>query len=101
LAVECNHREITTIEGLAKSPKELHPLQQSFIEKGAVQCGYCTGGMIISAKYLLDKNPTPSEAKIRQGLSGNLCRCTGYNKIVEAIGHAAAQMAGQAYGNEG
>ncbi len=93
LAVECHHREITTIEGLAKSPQELHPLQQAFIDKGAVQCGFCTGGMILSAKHLLDRNPNPDEEQIRKGLSGNLCRCTGYNKIVEAIGHASRQMA--------
>jgi carbon-monoxide dehydrogenase small subunit len=95
LAVECHHREITTIEGLATSPRELHPLQQAFIDKGAVQCGFCTGGMILSAKHLLDKTPNPSEREICQGLSGNLCRCTGYNKIVEAIGHAAGQLAGK------
>jgi carbon-monoxide dehydrogenase small subunit len=98
LAVECHHREVVTIEGLAKSPKELHPLQQAFIDKGAVQCGFCTGGMILSAKHLLDHTPAPSESEIRQGLSGNLCRCTGYNKIVEAIDHAAGQLASQTAG---
>ena len=92
LAVEAHQREITTIEGLAKSPEELHPIQESFVEKGAVQCGFCTAGMILSAKHLLDRLPQPSEQEIRQGLSGNLCRCTGYNKIVEAIGDAAQRL---------
>ncbi len=93
LAVEAHQREVTTIEGLAKSPRELHPLQEAFVEKGAVQCGFCTGGMIMSAKYLLDKIPHPTQLQIRQGLSGNLCRCTGYNKIVEAIDDAARRLA--------
>ena len=93
LAVEAHQREVTTIEGLAKSPRELHPLQEAFVEKGAVQCGFCTGGMIMSAKYLLDKILHPTQLQIRQGLSGNLCRCTGYNKIVEAIDDAARRLA--------
>ncbi|MCB2192833.1 MAG: (2Fe-2S)-binding protein [Deltaproteobacteria bacterium] len=96
LAVEAHQRDITTIEGLATSPQELHPLQESFVQHGAVQCGYCTPGMIMSAKHLLDENPHPSESEIRQGLSGNLCRCTGYNKIVEAIDSAADKMASSA-----
>ena len=96
LAVEAHQRDITTIEGLATSPQELHPLQESFVQHGAVQCGYCTPGMVMSAKHLLDNNPEPSEEQIRQGLSGNLCRCTGYNKIVEAIGAAADKMASSA-----
>ena len=95
LAVEAHGRPITTIEGLAPTPETLHPLQAAFADKGAVQCGFCTGGMILSAKYLLDGNPTPSEEEIRHGLSGNLCRCTGYNKIVEAIDSAAAVLAGE------
>jgi carbon-monoxide dehydrogenase small subunit len=89
LAVEAHQREVFTIEGLAKSQDELHPLQQAFMEKGASQCGFCTPGMIMSSKYLLEQNPAPNEQEIRQGLSGNLCRCTGYNKIVEAISSAA------------
>ena len=100
LAVEADRREITTIEGLAASPQDLHPLQEAFVEKGAVQCGFCSGGMILAAKHLLDKNPSPNEGEIRQGLSGNLCRCTGYNKIVEAVQTAAQRMAGAAEGED-
>lgn len=81
-------REIETIEGLACG-NELHPVQQAFIECGAIQCGYCTPGMIMAAKALLDKNHDPSEEEIRAAISGNLCRCTGYVKIVEAIRKAA------------
>jgi carbon-monoxide dehydrogenase small subunit len=93
LAAECHQREITTIEGLAPDPGRLHPLQEAFVEHGAVQCGFCTAGMILSAKAFLDANPAPGEAEIRHGLSGNLCRCTGYVKIVEAVQAAAAKMA--------
>jgi carbon-monoxide dehydrogenase small subunit len=93
LAVEAQHREITTIEGLAASLQNLHPIQEAFVEHGAVQCGFCTSGMIMSAKNLLDKNPSPSEQEIRHALSGNLCRCTGYTKIVEAIDAAAGKLA--------
>ncbi|MBU4278657.1 MAG: (2Fe-2S)-binding protein [Proteobacteria bacterium] len=96
LAVEAHQRDVTTIEGLATSPQELHPIQAAFVQHGAVQCGYCTPGMVMSAKHLLNENPHPSEEEIRQGLSGNLCRCTGYNKIVEAIGAAADKMASSA-----
>lgn len=84
LAVQANGAEILTIEGL-KPPQGLHPLQQAFVEKGAIQCGFCTPGMILSATSLLQKSPKPSEEEIRTALSGNLCRCTGYQKIVEAI----------------
>lgn len=91
LAVECEGKEITTIEGLAKNG-ELHPLQKQFIDKWALQCGYCTPGMIMSAKALLDRNPHPTELEIREAISGNLCRCTGYAKIVEAVQAAAAEM---------
>lgn len=91
LAVECEGREVTTIEGIAKGGK-LHPIQRQFIEKWAMQCGYCTPGMIMSAKALLDKNPHPTELEIREAIEGNLCRCTGYAKIVEAIQAAAAEM---------
>lgn len=84
LAVQANGAEILTIEGLA-DPSRLHPLQRAFVEKGAIQCGFCTPGMILSANNLLQKNPKPSEEEIRTALSGNLCRCTGYQKIVEAV----------------
>ena len=91
LAVEMDGKNITTVEGLAPSGEELHPIQEAFIKKGAIQCGYCTPGMELSALYLLNNNPTPKEGEIRAGLSGNLCRCTGYNKIVEAIATAAEE----------
>ena len=84
LAIEVQGKDILTIEGLAKGG-ELHPVQQAFVDHGAIQCGFCTPGMIMSAKALLDRNPTPTEDEIREGISGNLCRCTGYLKIVEAI----------------
>jgi carbon-monoxide dehydrogenase small subunit len=84
LAVLANGSRITTIRGLA-GPGELHPLQKSLIEHGAVQCGYCSPGMILSAKALLDRNPHPGEAELKRALSGNVCRCTGYQQIVEAI----------------
>ena len=96
LAVEAHKREVSTVEGLAASPDKLHPLQEAFVETQAVQCGFCTAGMLMSAKYLLDNNPSPSEEQIRAGLSGNLCRCTGYVKIVEAISAAADQLASDA-----
>lgn len=84
LALDANGRQITTIEGLA-SNEELHPLQASFVEKGAVQCGFCTPAMILSAKALLDRNPGASEEEIRRALSGVLCRCGSYTKIIEAV----------------
>ena len=84
LAVRADGRNILTIEGL-ETDQGLHPIQQSFVEKGAVQCGFCTSGMILSAKSLLDRNPNADESEIRSAISGNLCRCTGYQKIVEAI----------------
>lgn len=83
LAVDCNNREIITIEGLSKGG--LHPIQQAFIEHGAVQCGFCTPGAILSIKGLLDRKPLPSEQEIRESISGNLCRCTGYAKIIQAV----------------
>jgi carbon-monoxide dehydrogenase small subunit len=84
LAVQANGAEILTIEGL-KPPQGLHPLQQAFVDKGAIQCGFCTPGMILTASSLLRRKPNPTEAEIRTALSGNLCRCTGYQKIVEAV----------------
>ena len=84
LAVDSQKKEITTIEGLAKEGK-LHPLQQNFVNHGAIQCGFCTPGMILSAKAMLDKSPKPTEEEVKRGISGNLCRCTGYTKIIEAI----------------
>ncbi len=84
LAVEANGMQITTIEGLANG-NELHPLQEAFIEYGAVQCGFCTPGMILVAKALLDENPEPTEMDIKRAISGNICRCTGYVRIVRAI----------------
>ncbi|HHD64352.1 MAG TPA: (2Fe-2S)-binding protein [Desulfobulbaceae bacterium] len=92
LAVEVQGMEITTIEGMAPSAEELHPIQEAFINKGAIQCGYCTPGMIMSTAYLLKNNPQPTEQEVRAGLSGNLCRCTGYNKIVDAIQNAAEMI---------
>jgi carbon-monoxide dehydrogenase small subunit len=84
LAVEAEGHQIQTIEGLSEDGK-LHPVQQAFVEKGGIQCGFCSPGMILSAKVLLDKNPSPTETEIREAISGNLCRCTGYQKIVESI----------------
>jgi len=90
LAVSMDGCEITTIEGLAKDGK-LHHLQEAFIENGAAQCGFCTPGMILAAKALLDKNPNPSEDEIKQALAGNLCRCTGYASILRAVCSAAEE----------
>lgn len=84
LAVDVQGKKILTIEGLAQEG-ELHPLQKAFVEKGAIQCGFCTPGMIMAAKAFLDEHPRPSEGEVKKGISGNLCRCTGYVKIVEAI----------------
>ncbi|CAM5335132.1 (2Fe-2S)-binding protein [Eoetvoesiella caeni] len=91
LAVQVAGREITTIEGLAQGD-ELHPLQASFMECGGLQCGYCTPGMIMASCDLLKNNPEPSIEEVRRGLSGNLCRCTGYTQIVESIMHAAEEI---------
>lgn len=84
LAIQADGATITTIEGL-ETEKGCHPVQKAFVEKGAIQCGFCSPGMILSAKSLLDENPAPTEEEIRCGIAGNLCRCTGYQKIVEAI----------------
>jgi aerobic carbon-monoxide dehydrogenase small subunit len=84
LAMQADGSQITTIEGLERE-EGLHPVQKAFVDKGAIQCGFCTSGMILSAKSLLDNNPNPTEEEIRKGISGNLCRCTGYQKIVDAV----------------
>ena len=91
LPVELEGREITTIEGLAQNGR-LHPLQQTFAELGAAQCGYCTPGILLTAKALLDQNPQPARETIKEALAGNLCRCTGYIKIWEAVELAAERM---------
>jgi carbon-monoxide dehydrogenase small subunit len=93
-AVQADGATIETVEGLAAGGK-LHPLQEGFWEKHGLQCGFCTPGMMISARALLARNPSPSESEIRHGISGNLCRCTGYNKIVEAIQYAAEKLRAQ------
>jgi carbon-monoxide dehydrogenase small subunit len=95
LGVEASGREVTTIEGLA-SPEGLHPLQQKFLEHAALQCGICTPGFIVAAKALLDKNPHPTEHQVRHWLAGNLCRCTGYDKIIRAVLDAAQTMEAKA-----
>ncbi|MGA9772490.1 MAG: (2Fe-2S)-binding protein [Blastocatellia bacterium] len=94
-AVQANGANVTTIEGMAADGK-LHPVQEGFWEKHGLQCGYCTPGMIMAASQILDRNSDPSEEEIRHGLEGNLCRCTGYQHIVEAVQFAARKMKGQA-----
>lgn len=91
LAMEVAGRQIVTVEGLARGA-DLHPVQQALVEHGGTQCGFCTPGIVIAAKALLDANPRPTEEDIRRAIAGNLCRCTGYGKIVEAIAAAAAAM---------
>jgi carbon-monoxide dehydrogenase small subunit len=92
LAMDAQGQEITTIEGLEGEDGTLHPLQEAFVENAAIQCGFCTPGMILSAKSLLDEIPHPTEEEVRQALSGNLCRCTGYAKIVQAVLDASGKM---------
>ncbi|MBI1180335.1 MAG: 2Fe-2S iron-sulfur cluster binding domain-containing protein [Alphaproteobacteria bacterium] len=94
LGVEAEGKEIVTVEGIG-SPDRLHPVQQKFLEDAALQCGFCTPGFIVAAKALLDSNPEPTETEIRYWLAGNLCRCTGYDKIVRAVQDAALEMKGQ------
>ena len=91
LAITCRDKKILTIEGLAAGG-ELHPLQKAFVETGAIQCGFCTPGMIMMAKAFLDENPNPSRVEVKEGLGGNLCRCTGYVKIIDAVMAAAETM---------
>jgi len=93
LAVQANGSNVTTIEGFATNG-DLHPVQEGFWEKHGLQCGYCTPGMIIAASQIIDRNPNPSREEIRHGLEGNLCRCTGYQHIVEAVEYAAKKKAG-------
>ncbi len=95
LAVEAEGRSVGTIEGMAQG-EALHPLQQKFLEMAALQCGICTPGVLIAARSLLEKNPDPTEEEVRFGLAGNLCRCTGYDKIVRAVLDTAAEMRGAA-----
>jgi carbon-monoxide dehydrogenase small subunit len=91
LAMQANGHEILTVEGLAEEGR-LHPIQQAFVDAGGVQCGFCTPGMLLSAKSLLDSNPDPDDRQIREALAGNLCRCTGYQKIVDAVRSAAVAL---------
>lgn len=91
-AFETEGKRVTTIEGLADEKNRLSIIQQSFVDSGAIQCGFCTPGMVLSAKALLDTNPDPSEAEIREALAGNLCRCTGYVQIIDAVKKTAARM---------
>ena len=93
LPVECQGRRITTIEGMAEGAR-LHPLQEAFVELGAAQCGYCTPGMLLTAQALIAENPTPTRDDVRHALAGNLCRCTGYTKILDAVELAALRMKG-------
>jgi carbon-monoxide dehydrogenase small subunit len=95
LAMKARGKEILTIEGLREKDGKLHPLQEAFIEHFAVQCGYCTSGMIMGAKALLDENPSPTEEDVKEGLRGNLCRCTGYTKIIEAVLAAGSKIEGR------
>ncbi len=92
LGVEAQDCEVVTIEGIQRSPDELHALQESFLKHGGAQCGFCTPGMIVMAKALLDENPDPTDDEIRFGIAGNICRCTGYTKIVAAIRDAAQAL---------
>jgi aerobic-type carbon monoxide dehydrogenase small subunit (CoxS/CutS family) len=91
LALECDGRDVVTVEGLLEDGR-LHPLQEAFADLGGAQCGYCTPGLLVTAKALLERNPAPSGEQIREALAGNLCRCTGYQQIVEAVQAAAAVM---------
>lgn len=93
-AIEADGQEILTIEGLSDNDR-LHPIQEAFVSQSGMQCGFCTPGMIMSAKALLDSNPDPTEAEIRESISGNFCRCTGYTKIIESISAAADLMKGK------
>jgi len=95
LGVEAEGKSVTTVEGIAQGEK-LHPVQQKFLEHAALQCGFCTPGLIVASKALLDSNPNPTETEARYWLAGNLCRCTGYDKVIRAVMDAAAVMRGEA-----
>ena len=92
LGIEADGKDVVTIEGIQPAPDRLHPLQEKFMQLGGAQCGFCTPGMIVMAKALLDENPNPTEDEIRFGIAGNICRCTGYTKIIEAIQAAAKEL---------
>ncbi|HYF75510.1 MAG TPA: (2Fe-2S)-binding protein [Symbiobacteriaceae bacterium] len=92
MAAQADGADVLTVEGLAASDGRLHPVQQAFVEAGAVQCGYCMTGMVMSAYSLLQQNPSPTEAEIKEGMEGNLCRCTGYQKVFDAVNLAASRM---------
>jgi carbon-monoxide dehydrogenase small subunit len=94
LALQAHKQKVVTLKGLG-TPENPHPLQMSFVRHGAIQCGFCTSGMILSAKAFLDQNPRPTRDEIRKGISGNLCRCTGYKKIIDAIEDASKKMRNQ------
>jgi carbon-monoxide dehydrogenase small subunit len=100
LALECQGRAVETVEGLARGPA-LHPLQAAFADLGAAQCGYCTPGILMTAKALLEKEPQPSRERIKEAVSGNLCRCTGYQQIFEAIEEAAKRLGAEAASQDG
>ena len=95
LAIACQGKKINTVEGMIRDGGALHPIQQAFVDQGAVQCGFCTPGMIMSAKGLLDRNPHPTADEIKHEMSGNICRCTGYKKIIEAVETAAEVIAAE------
>ncbi len=95
LAVAARDRQIVTVEGLARNGS-LHPLQKAFVDRGAMQCGFCAGGMLMSAKAFLDKTPTPSRDQVKRALAGNLCRCSGYQEIIDAVLDAAGALRGEA-----
>lgn len=94
LALQADGADILTVEGLSDGD-DLHPIQEAFVESGAIQCGFCTPGMVLASKKLLDENPNPTEEEIRRGLSGNLCRCTGYEKIIDAVKLSAEKLYGE------
>lgn len=101
LALQVDGAEIITIEGLSSEEGKLHPIQESYVEAGAVQCGFCIPGMVLASKKLLEENPDPTEEEIRRGLSGNICRCTGYQKIVDAVKISADKLSKEGRESDG